>query len=70
MKQYRWLIWENLPGVLGTAVLILLESLSMTIAGYSLSFFFTAYQYAGDKVRALIYTLGIVSAIWIIAMLL
>lgn len=70
MKQYRYLIRKNLARVAGTAFLIVLEALGMTFAGYSLSFFFTAYEYEGDKIRALCVTFAIVTAIWLLAMLL
>ncbi len=70
MKQYRSLIRKNYAGVAVTAFLIITESLAMTFAGYSLSFFFTAYEYEGDKVRALCLTFAIVTAIWLLAMLL
>ena len=69
MKAYKSLIRKNLTGIIGTAFLIMLEALGMSFAGYSLSFFFTAYEYEGNKVRALCYTFAIVTMIWLLAML-
>lgn len=40
----------------------------MVFAGYSLSFLLTAYEYEGNKLRALSITFCIVMAIWLIAM--
>lgn len=70
MKQYRSLLRKNFAAVSGTVLLILLEALGMTFAGYALSFFFTAYEMPGDKVRALCFTGAAVAAVWLLAMLL
>lgn len=70
MRQYKLLIRKNFTGITATAFLIILMSLAMTFAGYSLSFFFTAYEYEGDKIKAICSTFVIVTAIWLLAMLL
>lgn len=69
MKQYKSLIKKNFGGVLGVALLSILTSFSMVFAGFSLSFLYTAYEYKGDKSKALIITFVIVLAVWLIAML-
>ncbi len=70
MKQYKRLIKKNIGKIAGVALLSILTSFAMVFAGYSLSFLYTAYEYEGDKVKALLYTFGIVAAIWLLAMLL
>ena len=69
MKQYKCLIRKNLCSVVGVALLNIFMSFAMVFAGYSLSFLYTAYEYEGDKVKALIYTFVIVICIWLFAML-
>ncbi len=56
MRQYKLLIRKNFAGIAVTAFLIILMSMAMTFAGYSLSFFFTAYEYGGDKIKAICLT--------------
>ncbi len=70
MKLYKMIIRKNLVPIAGTSLLILAEALGMTFAGYSLSWFFTAYETDGDRVRALCLTFAIASAVWLLAMLL
>lgn len=70
MKQYKQLIKKNICKIAGVALLSILTSFAMVFAGYSLSFLYTAYEYEGNKVKALLYTFGIVAAIWLLAMLL
>ena len=60
MKQYKLLIRKNLGGVVGVGILNIITSFAMVFAGYSLSFLYTAYEYEGNKVRALLYTFAIV----------
>lgn len=69
MKQYKLLIRKNPGGVIGVGILNIITSFAMVFAGYSLSFLYTAYEYEGNKVRALMYTFAIVLGIWLIAML-
>ena len=69
MKQNKCLIRKNLCSVVGVALLNIFMSFAMVFAGYSLSFLYTAYEYEGDKVKALIYTFVIVICIWLFAML-
>ena len=68
MKQYKSLIKRNFGSIAGVALLNIFTSFAMVLAGYSLSFLYTAYEYEGDKVRALIYTFAIVVLIWLFAM--
>ncbi len=68
MKQYKTLIKKNLWSIVGVALLNILMSFAMVFAGYSLSFLYTAYEYEGDKVKALLYTFAIVLLIWLLAM--
>lgn len=68
MKQYKRLLLRNAVCILSTALLSILTSFAMVFAGYSLSFLFTAYEYEGDKVRALLITFGVVLGIWLAAM--
>ncbi len=70
MKQYKSLIRKNLGSIVGAAFLTVVVSLAMVLAGYSLSFLYTAFEYEGDKVKALIYTFVIVLTIWLVAVLL
>ncbi len=68
MKQYKTFIKKNFGSIAGVALLNILMSFAMVFAGYSLSFLYTAYEYEGDKVKALIYTFAIVLLIWLLAM--
>ena len=68
MKQYKALIKRNLGNIAGVSLLSILMSFAMVFAGYSLSFLYTAYEYGGDKVEALLYTFAIVVFIWLFAM--
>ena len=68
MKQYKTLIKKNFGSIAGVTLLNILTSFAMVFAGYSLSFLYTAYEYEGDKVKALIYTFGIIIFIWLFAM--
>ena len=61
---------ENHPGhILWVSLLGIFTSLAMVYAGYSLSFFYTAYEYAGDKTKTLLYAFLIESGIWLAAMI-
>ena len=68
MKQYKVLIRKNFGGVIGVGILNIVTSFAMVFAGYSLSFLYTAYEYEGNKARALLYTFAIVLGIWLLAM--
>lgn len=68
MRNYRQLLKKNLAGTAGVAVLKILTSLAMVFAGYALSYFITAYESGGDRVRALNIALGINLAVWLSAM--
>ncbi len=69
MRQYKTLIKKNFSSIAAVALLNVLTSFAMVFAGYSLSFLYTAYEYEGDKVKALILTFAIVLIIWLFAML-
>lgn len=69
MKQYKTLINKNFGSIAGVTLLNILMSFAMVFAGYSLSFLYTAYEYEGDKAKALLYTFVIVVLIWLFAML-
>ena len=68
MKQYKSILRANKGCVLSVIILNILTSFAMVFAGYSLSFLLTAYEYEGNKLRALSITFCIVMAIWLIAM--
>ena len=68
MSKYRGILRNNLGGVLGVSLLNIVSSFAMVFAGYSLAFLFTAYEYEGNRVRALTITFVIVLAIWLAAM--
>ena len=68
MKQYKCFIRKNFCSIAGVALLNIFMSFAMVLAGYSLSFLYTAYEYDGDKIKALIYTYIIVMFIWLFAM--
>lgn len=70
MKQYKSLMKRNAGGIIAVVLLGILSSFSMVAAGYSLSFLFAAYETEGDKAKTLICTFLIVTAIWLLAMLL
>lgn len=69
MKQYKTFIKNNLGSVISVSILSVLTSFVMVFAGYSLSFMYTAYEYKGDKTKALLYTFAVVMGIWLLAML-
>lgn len=66
--EYKTFLKNNLGHILGVSLLGILTSLAMVYAGYSLSFFYTAYEYAGDKTKALFYAFLIELGIWLAAM--
>lgn len=68
MKQYKTLIKKNLGSIIGVAFFDIIVSFAMVFAGYSLSFLYTAYEYKGDKVKALFCAFAIVLLIWLSAM--
>lgn len=68
MKQYKLFLKKNRGGILWVALLNILTSFAMVFAGYSLSYLHAAYEYEGDKIKALLYTFLIVLAIWLMAM--
>lgn len=68
MKQYESLIQGNIGSIIMVALLGILSSFAMVLAGYSLSFLFTAYESEVDKVKDLIDTFLLVMAIWLFAM--
>lgn len=69
MKQYKMLVKDNLGSVVCVSLLSVLTSLAMVFAGYSLSFMYTAYEYEGDRTKALLYTFVVVLGIWMAAMI-
>lgn len=68
MKQYKSILKKNSKRILSVVLLSILSSLAMVFAGFSLSFLLTAYEYEGDKIRALSITFCIVMVIWLAAM--
>ena len=69
MKQYVIFLKRHLGRTLSVSLLGIFTSLAMVYAGYSLSFFYAAYEYEGDKVKALLCTFLIELGIWLTAML-
>lgn len=68
MNNFRKILRSNIGSVMGTAFLNILTSLAFVFAGYSLSFLFTAYEYEGNKVKALLIVLVAELVIWSAAM--
>lgn len=68
MKNYKMILKNNLVSVTIVSVLNIITSFAMVCAGYSLSFFFIAYEYDGNRTKALCMTFGIVILIWMGAM--
>lgn len=66
--KYKSFLKNHLGHILGVSLLGIFTSLAMVYAGYSLSFFYTAYEYAGDKTKALLYAFLIELGIWLAAM--
>ena len=69
MKQYKAILKSNAGRIAGVVLLGILTSFTMVFAGYSLSFLYTAYEYEGNRTRALFCTFAIVLLIWLLAML-
>ncbi len=67
--KYKAFLKNNLGHIMCVSLLGIFTSLAMVYAGYSLSFFYTAYEYAGDKAKALLYAFLIELGIWFTAML-
>lgn len=67
--KYKTFLKNHFGYILGVSLLGIFSSLAMVYAGYSLSFFYTAYEYAGDKTKALLYTFLIELGIWLAAMI-
>ena len=67
--EYKTFLKNHFGYILGVSLLGIFSSLAMVYAGYSLSFFYTAYEYAGDKIKALFYTFLIELGIWLAAMI-
>ncbi|MBQ7873721.1 MAG: ABC transporter ATP-binding protein [Oscillospiraceae bacterium] len=68
MSNYNLILKKNFAGISGVLLLNIISSLAMVFAGYSLSFLVSAYEYDGDKIKALIITFVIELVIWISAM--
>lgn len=68
MNPYRKILKENWKIITLTILLTILSALLMVFAGYSLSFFFAAYEHEDHKMKALILTLLIELVIWLGAM--
>ena len=68
MSTYRKILKRNRRILLGTSILTVLSSFAMVYAGYSLSFFFTAFEREDNKVRALTLTFLVEAVIWLAAM--
>ena len=65
MSNYKSIIKKNFLSISGVLILNIIASLAMVFAGYSLSFLVTAYEYEGDKIKALTITFLIELIIWI-----
>lgn len=70
MNPYKMLWNKNRRLFFSVALLQVLAALGMVFAGYSLSFLFHAYESSGDRIRALLISFGVVTAIWLGAMFL
>lgn len=68
IKPYAKILKKNWEIITITTFLTVLSSLFMVFAGFSLSFFFTAYEQQGDKIKALGLTFLIELMIWLTAM--
>ena len=68
MSNYKLILKKNLAGVFGVIFLNIVSSFAMVFAGYSLSFLMSAYEYDGDKIKALTITFIIELVIWFTAM--
>lgn len=68
MNPYRKILQRNWKTITLTILLSILSALFMVFAGYSLSFFFTAYEQESHKMKALILTLLTELVIWLVAM--
>ncbi len=68
IKPYAKILKKNWKIIIMTTFLTVLSSLFMVFAGFSLSFFFTAYEQQGDKIKALGLTFLIELMIWLTAM--
>ncbi len=68
MRSYRNMLKRNWKVLLGTTFLNVLSSLAMVYAGFSLSYFFTAYEQEENRVRALVMTFLLEIVIWLAAM--
>lgn len=69
MRLYREIIRENRVSTVVVLVLGITSSFAMVYAGYSLAWLFTAYEYEGDRFRAIFLTFWVVLGIWLAAML-
>lgn len=68
MNPHRNILRRNWKIILGTTLLSIISSFSMVFAGFSLSFFFTAYEQGENQIKALILTFLIELLIWLTAM--
>ncbi len=68
MNPYKKILKENRKIIVGTVLLTIFSALFMVFAGFSLSFFFTAYEQENHKIKALVLTFLIELLIWLSAM--
>ncbi len=68
MKPYRSILKQHWRTIFGTSFLSILSSASMVFAGFSLSFFFSAYEQEANRIHALLWTFALELAIWLSAM--
>lgn len=68
MNPYHEILKENWKIIMETIMATILSALFMVFAGFSLSFFFTAYEQETHKIKALILTFLIELLIWLGAM--
>lgn len=68
MNRYREIFRKHKAVICVTAAAGVLASAAMVFAGYSLSFFFSAYEQQTDRIKALILTFAVELVIWLAAM--
>lgn len=68
MNQYKKILKQNWKIIFATSTVSVLSSASMVFAGFSLSFFFSAYEQKTNRVHALVWTFVLELIIWLSAM--
>ena len=68
MNQYLIILKQNWRIIFITSLISVLSSAAMVFAGFSLSFFFTAYEQKTNRINILIWTFALELVIWLGAM--